>query len=218
MKLTDILASVWKRVMLRGTAFGGAYGKIRMLYSLEDPWEMSSEREQYRFEQTMEHLREIAPGAGTVLEFGCGEGHQSVHLRQHCGAVFGVDISETAIERARKRCPDATFAVAGLEQAGEVFDGQEFDLITACEVLYYAVDIETILKKIQSSADRVYVSNYLPRSEMMRDHFAGEGWRQLGNIQFADTVWECFLWEAPSVRQPDIAKSGGSDPSRGLPS
>ncbi|MEZ5778663.1 MAG: class I SAM-dependent methyltransferase [Paracoccaceae bacterium] len=186
--------------MLRGTAFGGSYGKIRMLYSLEDPWEMTSEREQFRFGKTMEHLRAVRPHFKSILEFGSGEGHQSAYLRTICDELYGAEISKTAIARAARRCPEANFAVAALEDATDVFGDRHFDLITACEVLYYAVDIPSILKALQNRADRIYVTNYHPLAERMRPHFAAEGWRALGEIRFEDTVWECFLWEAPTVR------------------
>ena len=59
MKPPKGLAALWKRLMLRGADFDGAYGKIRLLYSLEDPWEMASPREQHRFDRTLTQLRSL---------------------------------------------------------------------------------------------------------------------------------------------------------------
>ncbi len=187
--------------MLRGTAFGGNYRKIRMLYSLEDPWEMASECEQYRFAKTMEQLRAVMPHFSSILELGCGEGHQSVYLSELSDELFGIDISKTAVSRAVGRCPQATFATMALEDAGSsAFGERHFNLITACEVLYYTIDITKILTELQARTDRLYVSNYHPRSKMMQAHFSGDGWKKLNSIQFEGTIWDCFLWEAPSVR------------------
>jgi len=200
MKPPKGLAALWKRLMLRGADFDGAYGKIRLLYSLEDPWEMASPREQHRFDRTLTQLRSLAPHFSDILEFGCGEGHQSLHLNGLCDRLHGVDISATAVARARKRCPHAHFEVAALEATQTVFADRRFDLITACEVLYYAVDIDGILTQLQARTDRIYVSNYKPRSDRMHTHFTGDGWRRLEDIRFENTVWECFVWEATALR------------------
>jgi predicted membrane-bound spermidine synthase len=183
--------------MLRGSEFGGTYGKLRLLYSLEDPWDMASPREQHRFAETLVQVRSLAPRFGNVLEFGCGEGHQSQSLMAVSDRLHGVDISPAAVARAAKRCPQASFEVAALEDALTIAPDQRFDLITACEVLYYAVNIEHILSKLQSRTDRLYVSNYKPRSDKMRASFTGAGWRRLDDIRHEDTVWECFVWESP---------------------
>ncbi|SMY09297.1 class I SAM-dependent DNA methyltransferase [Flavimaricola marinus] len=200
MNPVNVLAKLWKRLMLRGSEFGGSYGKLRLLYSLEDPWDMASPREQHRFAQTLAQLQSMAPRFGSVLEFGCGEGHQSLSLIGISDRLHGVDISPAAVARAGNRCPQASFEVAALEDALTIIPDQRFDLITACEVLYYAMDIDDILGKLQSRTDRLYVSNYKPRSDKMRASFAGDGWRRLEDIRFEDTVWECFVWEAPERR------------------
>lgn len=190
-----MLRGFWKKAMLRGTAFTGAYGKLRWLYSIEDPWEMSSEREQYRFRKVNDMLTAIAPRFGSILELGSGEGHQSLHLATIADRLTGVDISASAVERARRRCPDAEFAASELEAVPELFAGRRFDLVTGCEVLYYVRDAGSILSALQAMTEGIFVSNYLPRSEKMRPLFEGPGWRRLDNIVHEDTVWECFLWE-----------------------
>ncbi len=192
--------SLWTRVMLRDTAFTGRHTKLRRLYSLEDPWDMASEREQYRFEQTNEILTGIAPHFGNILELGCGEGHQSLHLSALTDELRGLELSQKAVERARSRCPGASFQVGGIENAGSLLSSTRFDLIVACEVLYYVRDTDEVISELQSRAERIFVSNYLPRSEVIRGHFEGEGWRRLPDICHGDAVWECFVWEASEVR------------------
>ena len=201
MILPKTLADLWKRVMLKGTAFGGKYEKIRLLYALEDPWEMASDRERYRFAQTMVQLRSISAHFGDVLELGCGEGHQSVFLNEIADRLEGIDVSETAVQRAARRCPEGKFAALPLEEVSAHFGDRHFDLITACEVLYYTSNITDILEMLKARADRLYVSNFGPRAATMHTHFQGDGWRALGDIAFKDTVWSCHLWEAASIHQ-----------------
>lgn len=199
MRISGSLGALWKRAILRGTAFSGEYRKLRRLYSLVDPWDMASAREQHRFAQTNSMLAAIAPRYESVLELGCGEGHHSVHLRALADRLYGVDLSQKAVERARRRCPDAEFAVGELETAHRLFAETQFDLITACEVLYYVRDSGAILAGLQARTRRIFVSNYLPRSERIRTHFTGERWRKLDCITHEQTVWECFLWESPEL-------------------
>jgi SAM-dependent methyltransferase len=182
-------------MMLRGTAFSGSYRKLRMLYSLEDPWDMSSAREQHRFEATNEQLVKLAPGYGSILELGCGEGHQTLYLARLADRIFGLDVSPRAVARARARCPDGCFEAGQMEDVATTFRDEHFDLITACEVLYYAHDIRKILRDLQARTDRLYVSNYEARAGHLREHFTGPAWRALPSIQHGDTVWECHVWE-----------------------
>jgi SAM-dependent methyltransferase len=200
MGLPGALAAMWKRAMLAQTAFSGRTGKLRLLYSLKDPWEMASEREQHRFAQTSAQLVMIAPRYDSILELGCGEGHQSVHLQKLTDHLYGVELSAQAVARACRRCPEASFVAAEIDRVPELFPDRRFDLITACEVLYYARDPGPILPALKSRCRYLYVSNYLPRSERMRHHFQGEGWRALPQISHGDTVWECFLWDATPER------------------
>jgi len=201
MSIVTSVSQIWRRLMLRGTAFGGAYRKVRLLYAIQDPWEMESTREQHRFQETMAHLKSLQTSFDAVLELGCGEGHQSLHFTEVCRQLYGVDISALAVRRAKERCPIGIFQALPLEDVGGAFSGQRFDLITACEVLYYVEDISSCLTTLKSRADRIYVSNYGARAEMMRRYFSGDGWRQLTPIIYEDIVWECAVWEAPNIRK-----------------
>lgn len=80
--------------MLRGTTFGGKYRKVQMLYLLRDPWEMEGPKEQYRFRQTMTQLRSLDTSFNSILEIGCGEGHQSLHFQTICTQLFGIDVAK----------------------------------------------------------------------------------------------------------------------------
>ena len=61
---------------------------------------------------------------------------------------FGIDASEYAIGEARRRTPDAKFAVAG---AGDFPFRRQFDVITAFDVLEHIPDLETVLFRVSQS-------------------------------------------------------------------
>ncbi len=196
MRLGDRLAGLWKRALLRGAAFRDAGRRLDLLYALEDPWEMASEREQHRFRETSARLREIAPHFQSVLEVGCGEGHQSVELLRLTDALAGIDISARAVARARARCPEGRFEVGGTADVARLFPGRRFDLVVACEVLYYVGDVAAAVAQLQAAGDRLFVTAYRQRAEMMRAHFEGEGWQEMAPIHHGETSWDCFVWRS----------------------
>jgi len=187
-------AQLFRKAMLKRAAFSGSYGKLKLLYSLEDPWEMASQREQHRFRLSNEQLTAISPRYASLLEIGCGEGHQSEYLAQLADQMFGMDISPKAVARAENRCPEGHFRIGRIEDVATIFPSQRFSLITACEVLYYTKNIPNALSILKPRTDVLYVSNFETRAAQMRHHFAGPGWQVLPPIQFGDTTWECYFW------------------------
>ena len=69
---------------------------------------------------------ELAPGARTALDLGCGTGrHGTARLVERGLEVTGVDISPRSIDAARAEVPDASYVVgdmAGLELVPSSFD------------------------------------------------------------------------------------------------
>jgi len=195
-RLAGLPLQLFKRLMLRGSAFKGSYGKLRTLYTLEDPWGMSSDKEQHRFEETNRQLINISPNYPRILELGCGEGHQTVFLARLTDHIYGLDVSEKAVLRARRRLPRGIFHAGCMEDVNNLFPDETFSLVTACEVLYYAKDPARVLSVLQGCADNIYVSNYAERAHDMMAHFSGPGWSRLSPIRHENTVWECHLWQS----------------------
>ena len=90
--------------------------------------------------------RELGDRFGSLLEIGCGEGHQTEHLAALAGEITGLDVSEIAVERARKRLPDAEFRVGDIYAQPWIDERGRFELVTACEVIYYMSDIPRFLQ------------------------------------------------------------------------
>lgn len=203
MRFPDAIERLWRSLLLRGTATTSAYRRLAVLYTMDDPWNMASTREQHRFAATAEMIAAIAPRYGSMLELGCGEGHQSQFLAPLADDYHGIDLSARAIERAKRRCPGASFARGKIEDLPQLFPGRRFDLVTACEVFYYLADPAVAIAKAQAHARRLFVTNYQARAEPLRALLHGPGWTQLPDIVSEDTLWECRLWtseEAQSAR------------------
>lgn len=189
------IKSLWVRFWLRRSKFSGRYSDLQKLYATRDPWNLLSPKEQFRFMAVNDIVRGIAPGCHSLLELGCGEGYQTRKLMEVSRHVTGIDVSELAIARAKQDVADADFHVGRAEDVGQLFAGRRFDLVTACEVLYYSDDIATAIRGVQDVTDQLLVTSYAARAEHMRDHFSGAGWRRLPDIAYDDTVWECYRWQ-----------------------
>ena len=106
------------------------------LFREEDPWRYSvSAYESWKTELTLSLLP--TGQLASALEVGCAEGHMTARLAQHVQHLLAVDMSSTAIERAKLRC-------AGLDhvkfQQLDAMEGRlpkQLDLILISEVLFY---------------------------------------------------------------------------------
>ncbi len=192
------LRTIWNRLFVRDTAFTSRYQRLKLLYALEDPWSMSTPKERHRFAKTNELvINQIGP-IGTVLEVGCGEGHQTEFIQMVAESVTGIDLSATAIARAKRRCPDVNFRVCNAENLEEALKDASFDLIMLCEVLYYSKDPSQIVKTCQQHSDHILVTNFSERAGALKPEFSHAGWRRLDDIVYEDTVWECHVWTRAS--------------------
>ncbi len=140
---------LWMKYALRGVRGNDNHSRLDFVYTVEDPWNMASPLETARFEQTNALIERAFGRVGSVLEIGCGEGHQTAWLARLSETQYGIDVSPQAIERARLRVPGAAFAAT--ELSGQPWGDQpgRFDLVTACEVLYYLRDPAATLARMR---------------------------------------------------------------------
>jgi predicted TPR repeat methyltransferase len=141
-----------------------------------DPYEFSREPE--RFDRACEMLDSVSHGNrfGRVLEIGCAEGFFTERLSERCQSLLAVDISTTALDRARQRCrrlDSVQFAEWDL-RSGTLLG--EFDLILAVGVLEY-IRRPKILKQ---ATDRIIkslrVGGYLLMGNTVADNNLEARW------------------------------------------
>lgn len=100
--------------------------------------------------------------SGTALDLGCGEGGDALWLAEHGWQVTGVDISETAIARAREAAASADLAdrarFVRAELPGGIPEGA-FDLVTA-SFLHSPVTLDR-LEILRAAASRVASGGHL---------------------------------------------------------
>lgn len=194
MGLKARLRALWARWWLRRSSFSGRYGDLDRLYAIEDPWNLTSAKERARFEASNRIVATLAPGCGSLLEIGSGEGLQTEYLAKMSERVAGIEVSAAAVRRAQERLPDAEFRVGKAEDAPALFPGRRFDVVTAFEVLYYIEDVAAAVAALQSMTDLLVVTSYSARADRMRHLFEGAGWQRLDDIAAEGTVWEAYAW------------------------
>ncbi|HEU0063944.1 MAG TPA: methyltransferase domain-containing protein [Flavisolibacter sp.] len=91
------------------------------------------------------------PKSATVLDVGCGNGIISRGIGQHGYTVYGIDISEKAIEKARAltNLTNVSFDVVSAEQL--VADGKKYDAVICSEVLEHLNQPEKLLNTLYQS-------------------------------------------------------------------
>jgi SAM-dependent methyltransferase len=106
-----------------------------------DPWDFAgSEYERSRYEATIAAL-------GTrryerAFEPGCSVGELTWRLAQHCELVVAMDISETAVEQAKRRCSELGNVVLSVGGLPHYMPQGEFDLLVFSEIGYYFDETE----------------------------------------------------------------------------
>jgi ubiquinone/menaquinone biosynthesis C-methylase UbiE len=94
-----------------------------------------------------EHLREFVRSLGRAeraLDLGCGDGRLTAELE--AGALTAADVSPVALERARRRLPDARFAELEPDAPLPFGDG-EFDLVLCAETIEHVRDLQLLLSE-----------------------------------------------------------------------
>ena len=93
----------------------------------------------------------------SILDVGCGKGFFTHKLKRKNNHVIGIDISETALKKARNYYPDIEFTDKKF-----LFFNEHFELIVFNEVLSYCKNWREILKHSSDIGNFVFVSLYLP--------------------------------------------------------
>lgn len=195
------LRRLWMNYALRGVGGNDNHARLELAYKIGDPWNMDSALEQFRFERTNRIIRKQFPQVGSLLEVGCGEGHQSQQLRTLCDSLYGIDVSATAIERARNRVPDARFA------AGDIFAqpwGRErgrFDLVVAAEVLYYVADIRSTIEEMNHVGKACLVTLFAPAIRRVGEFVEAMPGVQKDWFGNAGAQWVVAYWRSPDASE-----------------
>ncbi len=190
-----VVSKVWRRYTMRHLSASDNHAGLDRLYALPDPWGMTTGREQWRFEQTNGVITSRLGRPGSVLEIGSGEGHQSEHLSRICTRLDGLDVSARAVERAQARVPQVRFAVghvAALPWAPP--PGGRYDLVVACEVLYYISDIPATIDGMSRLGRACLVTFFCPTARVVARHLQDIPGLERGWFYHYPYAWLWAYW------------------------
>lgn len=191
-KIARSLRRTWMKYALRGTGREDNHARLDVAYKVRDPWNMESPMERARFEATNALVERTFGRVGSLLEIGCGEGHQSEHLARLTDSLCGLDVSATAVERARERLPDAEFVAADIHS--HPWGDRRFDLVTACEVLYYMKDVRAAIERMSTLGKACLVTCYSPTLQTLAAEFDRIPGLHRDWIFHGSTVWLAVWW------------------------
>jgi peptidoglycan/xylan/chitin deacetylase (PgdA/CDA1 family)/2-polyprenyl-3-methyl-5-hydroxy-6-metoxy-1,4-benzoquinol methylase len=128
-----------------------------------DPWEIEARPLDEYFVKQLEMLDEVRAGKTFArgLEIGCAEGFYTELLAQRCDSLVAVDVSPTALARARdrRRWPKEV-RFGSLDLRSETIPG-EFDLIVVSAVLEYIYRPSALFRTRQKLAAALAPNGYL---------------------------------------------------------
>ncbi len=210
-KANRVLRRQWLKYTLRNVTNNDNYAGLDRIYTIPDPWSLDSPREHVRFEITNTFINRNFGKVDNLLEIGCGEGLQSSYLRQVCNNLHGIDVSPTAVARARQRLPEVHFESGDLFHQDWLKQDRRFDLVVACEVLYYIADLEATLAEMNRLGDNCFVSFFTGEAyklcaRMDRIEGVHKDWYHFDGI-----TWLFAWWKNPprvAGRTGDTAKPG----------
>lgn len=108
---------------------------------------------------------------GRALDVGCAFGFLLKRLNPYFDEVYGIDISDFALQQAKKQVPQAKLKKINLNTQEIPYPDGYFDLITALDVLEHTESIEKSLHKIKLKLSN---NGYLILSVPLKDTWAGK--------------------------------------------
>lgn len=124
-------------------------------FSVEDPWNFRTSPHELKRFKTMLDFLDAIPHA-SILEVGCAEGFFTKMLLKKCDDVTAIDISDIALDRAKRYAPQASYIKSSLEEFGT---GKKFDVIICSEVIYYNYDRRRAIENIKRYGKHLVASN-----------------------------------------------------------
>jgi len=101
-----------------------------------------------------------------ILDVGCGKGAFTQFLKKHNNHVTGVDISPTAIERAKSRYPDIEFKAEDVASPNWHENFGRYDLIICLELLSYITNWQMLLHDFSKMAQFALIKLFIPEDPM----------------------------------------------------
>jgi SAM-dependent methyltransferase len=111
-------------------------------------WALSEDQQTPTYEEALRRV-DLKPGQ-LVLDIGCGVGAFLRLIADRGARAFGLDASDTLVEVARTRLPDADLRLGDMEALP--YEDHTFDLVTGFNSFFFADDIVAALREARRVA------------------------------------------------------------------
>jgi len=98
----------------------------------------------------------------SILDVGCGKGNFIHLLKKRNNKVMGIDISPTAISRAKASFPGVSFCCMDAKDIKNL--NQRFDLIVVMGLFAYIKQWCKVVKDISTMTRYFYIAEYVPKN------------------------------------------------------
>jgi len=201
----DFLKKRWLKWQLKRLHKGDSQAMARV-YRVRDPWGLDVPSEHLRFKETTRMIRDrMGDRLGSILEIGSGEGLQTQYLAPLAERIVGIDPSEHAVKRARAlNINNATFEVGDLLNFRAIEHNGPFDLVTACEVIYYLEDsqLERAFQNL-NSLGRTCVVTYYQGMYARLDPFFKDKPVKSEPLRTELGEWQFIWWKSTNQREKE---------------
>ncbi|WP_176560189.1 class I SAM-dependent methyltransferase [Brevibacillus dissolubilis] len=119
---------------------------------------------------------------GSVLDLGCGVGHDSLRLKRHRLHVAGLDISEVMLEAAKEQVEGVSFIQGDFRNLP--FDNSSYDGVWANGSLFYVTPED--LRRTLAEVARIL----RPGGVFFASYIAGEGEFHADSLYHRRYTWE----------------------------
>ena len=152
-----------------------------MYRDFDDPWEQTALK-YWASENAVTYRLIQELNANRVIELGCGLGHYTNKIRQLGFDVLGVDISSTAIEKARKNYPNCKFTTGDILDF-KIYEDFRPEVIIMAEITWYVLDkLDEFIKFIKSNFRDTYLIHLLTTYPSGEQNYGKEKFTNLQEI------------------------------------
>ncbi|MBI1929965.1 methyltransferase domain-containing protein [Candidatus Poribacteria bacterium] len=167
LKISLLWKAILRELFHRPHWYAGTPDEFERLFRWsQDPWNFEgSSYERSRLQGLLEIVKQYPHD--TILEVGCAEGVFTSKLSKIAKRVVAIDVSPTALARAKQRCKDVTFVQSSLQ---DFHWDSRFDLVVCAETLYYVKDVAQAIQQLSNLGNYCLVS-YIAREMKNLDSY-----------------------------------------------
>jgi SAM-dependent methyltransferase len=119
---------------------GKFIGNFEEMYKVyEDPWMQSQQPNRYSRQMAIMNIKRY--GIKSIVEYGCGLGYYADWINKETGIICNsIDISETAILKAKSKFPHLKFNVGNIIKLRELDNKQSIDCILLADITWMILE------------------------------------------------------------------------------